>query len=494
MLAPAGYASAHGGIAAVSRIPNSMEVWWIGQDGSVYDAYWYEGGQWNQFILAPKGSASPSGGIAAVSRMPNTMEVWWVGQDGSVHDAYLYQGGQWNQFTLAPAGSASVYGSIGAVSRIPNSMEVWWTGADYSVQDSDWYDNTHFDIQTFCDNLQKNLAGNSVGYSFSVSYQDQWANMRSGGWAHTAADPPAFAMNPEVKFSTASLSKTVTAAAALQLLEPNRSPSLLDNPIGPYLPAEFNPDDSFKSITFRQLLQHLSGIRRSPDYIDYDSIRSYISSHPNVTNKSYQYQNTNYALFRFLIPKLAHIPVQPNDARGYGVAYEQYVQQHVFGPIGLAALSAQSDSSTGLNYHFPLPSQPYHGWDLGDQTSLLASQGWIMSTQDLAHFLRDLNYSEHIVGGAIGRQMKQKCLGYDACGVPVSNGSNQAYWAKGGFFPGCQNPGEFNGYLVVFSNDVSVALIVNSNLTYKSSPDTCGYQDSDPIQAILDAFNSAIGR
>jgi hypothetical protein len=87
-------------------------------------------------------------------------------------------------------------------------------------------------------------------------------------------------------------------------------------------------------------------------------------------------------------------------------------------------------------------------------------------------------------------------IGYDSCGVPVAYGSPYAYWAKGGFYPGCGfgNAGEFNGDLVVFSNDVSVALIVNSNLAYNSSADKCGYQDNNPIQAILNAFNSAIGK
>ncbi|MGE0690632.1 MAG: hypothetical protein AB7O87_08555, partial [Candidatus Nitrosocosmicus sp.] len=72
-------ASRNGGIAAVSRIPNSMEVWWIGANGSVEGSFWYEGGNWTRYQIAPNGSASPNGGIAAVSRIPNSMEVWWIG-------------------------------------------------------------------------------------------------------------------------------------------------------------------------------------------------------------------------------------------------------------------------------------------------------------------------------------------------------------------------------------------------------------------------------
>jgi hypothetical protein len=129
-------------IAAVSRIPNSMEVWWIGADGSVNDAFWYDGGSWQTFQLAPPGSASPNGGITAVSRIPNSMEVWWIGADGSVNDAFWYDGGSWQTFQLAPPGSASPNGCITAVSRIPSSMEVWWIGADGSVQDAFWYDGS----------------------------------------------------------------------------------------------------------------------------------------------------------------------------------------------------------------------------------------------------------------------------------------------------------------------------------------------------------------
>jgi hypothetical protein len=139
-LAPAGSASTDGGVAAVSRIPTSMEVWWVGRDGSVQAAFWYDGGQWGRYQLAPAGSASVHGGIKAVSRIPTSMEVWWVGPDGSVQDAYWYDGGQWGRFALAPAGSAAPSAGVAAVSRVHNSMEVWWVGRDGSVQDAYWYE------------------------------------------------------------------------------------------------------------------------------------------------------------------------------------------------------------------------------------------------------------------------------------------------------------------------------------------------------------------
>jgi hypothetical protein len=45
---------------------------------------------WQRFELAPASSASANGGIAAVSRITDSMEVWWVGANGSVQDAFWY--------------------------------------------------------------------------------------------------------------------------------------------------------------------------------------------------------------------------------------------------------------------------------------------------------------------------------------------------------------------------------------------------------------------
>jgi hypothetical protein len=142
-LAPPGSASL-GGIAAVSRIANSMELWYVGNQGSIEDSFWYDGGNWQHFQLAPPRSASPTGGIAAVSRIPNSMELWWIGNDGSVQGAYWYEGSNWQRYQLAPPGSASITGGIAAVSRIPNSMELWYIGAQGSIEDCFWYEGSNW--------------------------------------------------------------------------------------------------------------------------------------------------------------------------------------------------------------------------------------------------------------------------------------------------------------------------------------------------------------
>ena len=87
-LPSAGIASLKTGVAAVSRIPNSMELWYVGAQGSIEDCFWYDGGNWQAFQLAPPASASLTSGVAAVSRISNSMEMWYVGLQGSIEDRF----------------------------------------------------------------------------------------------------------------------------------------------------------------------------------------------------------------------------------------------------------------------------------------------------------------------------------------------------------------------------------------------------------------------
>ena len=129
-LAGAGGAAPGGGITAVSKGSDLMEVWWIGPDGSVQAAY--HDSDWHLYTLAGPGSAAVTGGIAGIFKGGDVMEVWWIGPDGSVQAAY-HEGG-WQAYTLAGSGAAATTGAITAVFKGGDSMEVWWVGPDGSVQ------------------------------------------------------------------------------------------------------------------------------------------------------------------------------------------------------------------------------------------------------------------------------------------------------------------------------------------------------------------------
>jgi len=70
---------------------------------------------WRGFELAASG-ASTKALMDAVSRVPNSMELFYIGANGAVQDRFFYDGSPWNGFELAPPGSASTTGAITALS------------------------------------------------------------------------------------------------------------------------------------------------------------------------------------------------------------------------------------------------------------------------------------------------------------------------------------------------------------------------------------------
>ena len=144
--------------------------------------YWYDGGDWQGFELRAVRAARPTGGIAAVSRIPGSMEVWYdrperrrcrttagpraatgsatssrrpaaprqrrrsprcpgsrtawrcggSAPNGSVQGAYWYEGGQWQSLRARAGGQRLDERRHRRGVAHPDSMELWWVGANGS--------------------------------------------------------------------------------------------------------------------------------------------------------------------------------------------------------------------------------------------------------------------------------------------------------------------------------------------------------------------------
>ena len=96
-----------------------------------------------------------------------------------------------------------------------------------------------------------------------------------GGLARISKDAPQMNMSVDVKYTTASVSKSPTTAALLKLLDntdlENKGLNIdqkLDEKIFDYLPYNWKPGANVNTITFRELLKHRSGLRCDPDMDD----------------------------------------------------------------------------------------------------------------------------------------------------------------------------------------------------------------------------------
>ena len=142
-IAPPGAAQG-GAISAVARNPQHLDVFWIGPDGGVGSTWWDAGannGRWNTpFPIAPPGAAQ-GGAISAVARMPEHLDVFWVGPDGGIGSTWwssAANNGRWNNpFPIAPPGAAQG-GAVSAVARMPEHLDVFWVGPDGGIGSTWW--------------------------------------------------------------------------------------------------------------------------------------------------------------------------------------------------------------------------------------------------------------------------------------------------------------------------------------------------------------------
>ncbi|MFF5994779.1 serine hydrolase domain-containing protein [Lysinibacillus sp. KU-BSD001] len=145
------------------------------------------------------------------------------------------------------------------------------------------------------------------------------------GYGLAATDLP---NSPSTLYQVASLSKTFTAVAVMQLVE--KELLNLDNPISQYFPDFPNGE----TITISHLLSHSSGIS---DYLkenfefDYskewnpnDIVNTVSDSELEFTpGKSFSYSNTGYVMLGLIIEKVS------------GQSYANYIEEHIFEPCNM---------------------------------------------------------------------------------------------------------------------------------------------------------------
>jgi len=148
-------------------------------------------------------------------------------------------------------------------------------------------------------------ARNLSGYAYTIFVDGQRVTSAEGynGLARKSIDSPQRDYTPITRQEIASCSKYITTLAMVQMLD--RADLDLDTPIGPYLPAYMNAITSVRQITFQQLLSHYSGLVGGVSDINITLAEMQQSVRTNnlaLYDKTYQYNNMNFALCRLLLP------------------------------------------------------------------------------------------------------------------------------------------------------------------------------------------------
>ncbi|MGE5601699.1 MAG: serine hydrolase domain-containing protein [Nitrososphaerales archaeon] len=205
------------------------------------------------------------------------------------------------------------------------------------------------------------------------------------GYGAAAAGQP---VAPQTQFHIASLSKSFTAVAVMQLVEVGRVE--LDAPVRRYLP-DFTLADpaAAKRITVRQLLNHTSGLgdagvpdlRLARPATPAERIETLRDAQPVAAPGSkFQYTDVNYQILARLVEVVS------------GEPFSDYLQTHIFAPLHMAgtvnALSSfevaqKADHlAQGHLLAFGLPVAS------GEETGYLAGSSGVISTAaDMANYL-----------------------------------------------------------------------------------------------------------
>jgi CubicO group peptidase (beta-lactamase class C family) len=288
------------------------------------------------------------------------------------------------------------------------------------------------------DNLRNALDPAFVGWAYSIGEKGSSVKSDGDGLARTKTDGLR-KHSPDQRQNLASVSKTLTAVATLQLIDKlgldtgsQVSPFLAGHKLGP----------NMTDLTFSDVLRHCtsidSGIYNSVDLLKYETVLSYVAK--GVTKRPgpgkerpCKYDNMNYALLRVMIPQMwqkaganinaeaigmyGQLPAMqlgdPNLAGNWNAyAYIAYMQKNVLGPIGVKGALCSDTSATQTLYYTPAGDKPgQKSFPNNDWTRACGSGGWYLSANDLTNFMSHLMYTEKLLPKALRLEMLDRQYG-----------------------------------------------------------------------------------
>ena len=207
---------------------------------------------------------------------------------------------------------------------------------DESISEENIYRDEKEVLQFIEDIMQAHLI---PGLSISIVKDDHIVWEEHFGYANIDEN---IIVDENTLFMLASISKTVTATALMQLFEDGLFS--LDDDIDDYLPFDVNHPDYLTPISFKMLLTHTSGIQDNWDvmpYYDGDSelelgyyLEQYLipggefyGSNSNFTNSipgtNYTYSNIGAALIGFLVEEISSQP------------FNDYCNENIFEPLSM---------------------------------------------------------------------------------------------------------------------------------------------------------------
>lgn len=235
------------------------------------------------------------------------------------------------------------------------------------------------------------------GVSIGIVYDQELIWARGYGYANIAKKIPA---TPATAYRIASISKTFTAHALLQLRDAGKL--RLDDAISKWIPelqlAKIDPQSP--AITIRQLLTHTAGIPREVDggYWNDMNFPSREAMLPVLNrmgvvwepDKQWKYSNVALSLAGYVVEAAS------------GEKYADYVASHILAPLGMTGTRVipQGDMPTlAVGYGRRVPGQPRRVEPFLDAAYMVPAANLASTVEDLARY-ESLQFRAGPAGGA----------------------------------------------------------------------------------------------
>lgn len=210
------------------------------------------------------------------------------------------------------------------------------------------------------------------------------------GFADVAREIP---NTVETRFQIASVGKTLTATAIMQLVQ--RGQLHLQSPISNYLP---DLPRAWRSVTVEQLLAHTSGI---PDYFSFGEFENEMNLTPEgvitIAKKypldfdagsDFEYSNTNYVLLGKIIENVS------------GETYAEFLRENIFDRLQMNA-TGRDENNAPLAVGYVAFAQPARTFPI---TNALGDGDLLSTVDDLYKFDRAL-YDENFLTRELRERM-----------------------------------------------------------------------------------------
>ncbi|MFK7925663.1 MAG: serine hydrolase domain-containing protein [Bacteroidia bacterium] len=336
---------------------------------------------------------------------------------------------------------------------------------------------TQFEIDEFVASLNTSLGEKLSDYQIMVSQKGQLHQAWAKGNAIHANDPGGvMEMTINTRMNVASVSKFVGAVAMTRVLEEHEIS--LDQPIHNYLPTSWKTKvhhDHWEAgspymVSFRKLMQMETGIAFPTD-VSMPSANAMLEALelPALPSRVGTYQNGNFTLIRILIGEIEFGLNEKSDTYNdnSAQAYYRYIDQKIFAPSMVETVEPVNfKTNLPRAYQYPLDlnfqdQNANIGW-LGATNVLnsAGSGGLYLSVMDLGGLMAFFRYTNDILSTEMREAIMESELGL----TESIDGEHGRYLTK----QGTRGPDEccdraFKSIIMMFPNDIEVALLINAN-------------------------------